>query len=142
MRILRQLSLAGLVIALIWGMTTIALCQASKPEDVPSTMIVVHWKYDYRPGIDKKAYAEFAKKSIATFLKAPGFIEFRANRNLLGSPQARATGVWRSAVDWAKFGQSPEWKAIETQLRTFATNIEVEMWGIGPLLPKPVRPKK
>ena len=33
-------------------------------------------------------YFESAKKAIATFMKVPGLIEFRANRNVLGSPQA------------------------------------------------------
>lgn len=141
MKSTRKRFLIGLAIALVIGIAGTAWSQAPKPASMPTT-IVVHWSYDYRPGIDKKAYAEFAKKAIATFMKVPGLIEFRANRNVLGSPQARATTVWRSLDDWAKFGGTKEWRAIEAALRTFVTNIQVEIWRPSPLVPKPVRPTK
>jgi heme-degrading monooxygenase HmoA len=131
----------GLATGLILVAAGIAWCQDTKPSPLPTT-VEVHWCWDFLPGMDKKAYAEFSKNAIGTFMKAPGLIEFRANRNLLGSPQGRATTVWRSLADWAKFGETKEWAAIETQLRTFVTNIRVEMWGASPLVPKPVRPSK
>ncbi len=131
--------LIGIIIALIVGNTGIGWCQTAQTEEMPTT-IIVHWSWDYRPGIDKKAYAEFTKRAVAAFMKVPGLIEFRANRNLLGSPYARATTVWRSLDDWAKFGGTKEWRAIEAELRTYVTNIHVELWGPTPLFPKPLRP--
>jgi hypothetical protein len=131
--------LVGLTTALVVVASGIAWCQDTKPAPIPTT-VEVHWSYDFLPGIDKKAWGEFAKNSIATFMKAPGLIEFRANRNLLGSPQVRTTTVWQSLGDWAKFGETKEWAEVETQLRTFVTNIRVEIWGPSPVVPKPVRP--
>ena len=129
----------GVATGLIMVAAGIAWCQGPQPSTMPTT-IEVHWSWDFLPGTDQKAFAEFAKNSIATFLKAPGLIEYRANRNVLGSPQSRATTVWQSLSDWAKFAHSKEWAAIETQLRTFVTNIHVEIWGPSPTVPKPLRP--
>ncbi len=131
----------GLTTALIMVATGIAWCQGPQPSTMPTT-VEVSRSYDFLPGIDKKAYAEFAKNAVATFMKAPGLIEFRANRNVLGSPQVRTITVWQSLGDWAKFGETKEGEAVEAQLRTFATNIRVEIWGLSPVVPKPVRPGK
>ena len=85
-------------------------------------MIEVNATYDFLPGIDQQAYAEHAKKSIATILKFPGLVEIRAYRNMLGSPQVRVTTVWHTLADWAKFAESAEWRALAAELRTlFAT---------------------
>jgi hypothetical protein len=98
--------------------------------------------YDLLPNVDMKAYQEWAKKVVGTMVKQPGMLEFRGNRNVLGSPLARTTAVWRSLEDWAKFAEGAEWRAIDAELRGFATNIKFEIWGPSPLLPEPVRPAK
>jgi len=103
-------------------------------------MIEANTTWDLFPDIDQEAYGEFAKKSIGAILKAPGIVEFRANRNMLGSPQVRSTAVYRTLADWACFTDSDEWRHLEAELRTFATNIRVEVWGPSPVLPEPVRP--
>jgi hypothetical protein len=129
----------GLTTALIVVASGIAWCQSTQPATMPTT-VEVDVSYDYLPGMDKKAYAELGKNAAAVILKAPGLIEYRANWNLLGSPQVRTTTVWRSLSDWAKFAQSNEWAEIVTQGRTFMTNIHVEIWGPSPIIPKPLRP--
>jgi heme-degrading monooxygenase HmoA len=131
--------LIGLTTALIVVASGIAWCQDTKPATMPTT-IEVHNTWDLLPGIDKNAYAEWVKNFIATILKQPGLIEFRAYRNVAGSPQARNTFVWQSLSDWAKFAQSKEWAEIDAKFRTFATNWRMEIWGIAPLVPKPLRP--
>jgi hypothetical protein len=40
-------------------------------------------------------------------LQAPGSVEIRVYRSLLGSPQVRLTLVWQMLADWAKFAESP-----------------------------------
>jgi hypothetical protein len=67
--------------------------------------------------------------------------EFRANRNVLGSPQVRTVSTWRSLEDWARFNQGP-WQSLQAELRGFATNIRVEIWGPSPILVEPIRPAK
>ena len=130
----------GVATGLIMVAAGIAWCQGSQPSTMPTT-IEVHWCFDFLPGIDQKAFAEFVKKDvIPTCLKAPGLIEYRAYRNALGSPFGRATTVWQSMTDWAKFVETKEWAELEAKSRTFQTNIHVEIWGVSPLVPKPLRP--
>jgi hypothetical protein len=103
-------------------------------------MIEVTYSYDFLPNIDDAAYARLAKRANALLIAAPGMIEFRAHRNMLGSPMVRRTSVWASLSEWATFAESPDWQAITAEFRTYVTNLEVIIWGPSPLLPNPVRP--
>ena len=104
--------------------------------------VEVNLIYDFLPGIDQQAYQEWAKKAIGTVLQSPGLVEFRANRNVLGSPQVRSTSVWQSLADWARFAESPERQRLDSELFKFASNIGVELWGPSPTVPEPLRPGK
>jgi len=75
-----------------------------------------------------------------TMLKAFGLVEFRAHRNILGTPQVRSTSVSKTLSDWATYTDSDEWRTLEAEVRAFATNIRVEIRGPSPVLPEPVRP--
>lgn len=103
-------------------------------------MIEVNTTWELLPNIDQHAYGEWAKKTVGAVLKAPGLVEFRANRNILGSPQVRSTAVWQTLADWANYSDSDEWRTLDAELRAFVTNINVEIWGPSPVLPEPVRP--
>lgn len=105
-------------------------------------MIEVNTTYDFLPGIDHQAYGERVQKAIRLLLQVPGFVELRAYRNILGSPQVRTSVVWQTLADWAKFSQSAEWQSFETEIRAFTTNIRTELWGPSPALPEPLRPGK
>jgi heme-degrading monooxygenase HmoA len=96
--------------------------------------------WDILPGVDEQAYAAYAKKVIGAALRQPGFVEFRANRSLMGSPQSRATFVWQALADWAAFAATAEYQALETEGRQFMTNTHVELWGPSPIVPEPIRP--
>ncbi len=73
-------------------------------------------------------------------LKAPGFVELRASRNLLGSPQVRAVFVWKTMEDFARFNESAEGREFDAEIRKFATNPKIEIWGPSPMVPEPIRP--
>jgi hypothetical protein len=105
-------------------------------------VIEANMYWDLLPDFDQQAYEGWAKKAIGTMLKSPGIIEFRANRNILGSPLARTTVLWQTLADWAKFAESAENQAILSELRKFATNIRTELWGPSPVVPEPLRPGK
>lgn len=105
-------------------------------------VIEVNKTYDLLPGIDQQAYLEYSKRALATMLKAPGLVEIRAYRSLLGSPQVRLTLVWQTLADWAKFAESPERQKLDSELLKFATNIGIELWGPSPAVPEPLRPGK
>ncbi len=68
-------------------------------------MIEVEFTYDILNNIDEEAYARLARKATVMMLNSDGFIELRANRNLLGSPHVRRSlfgKVWNSMQDWLK----------------------------------------
>ena len=103
-------------------------------------MIEINTTWELLPNIDQQAYGEWAKKAVGTMLKAPGLVEFRAHRNVLGSPQVRSTAVWQTLTDWANYTDSDEWRALDAELRAFVADIRVEIWGPSPVLPEPVHP--
>jgi len=105
-------------------------------------MIEVDKTYDLLPGIDRQAYVQVAQKGIRMMLQATGIVELRANRNLLGSPQVRLTTIWDTLADWAKFAESAERQALESELLTFTNNINVELWGPSQIVSEPLRPNK
>ena len=104
-------------------------------------MLEVCVSYDLLPGVSQDSYGAWAKKAMSTTLKQTGLIEFRAHRNILGSPQVRTTSVWKSGADWIAFADSA-WKPLEQELRGLATNLRMEAWGPSPLVPEPLRPGK
>jgi hypothetical protein len=104
-------------------------------------MIECDLTYDLLPNLDTKAYLEWAKRTIATMAKEPGMVEFRANRNALATPQIRTVSTWQSMADWARFNQGA-WPLMQAELRGFATNIKVEIWGPSPILAEAIRPTK
>lgn len=103
-------------------------------------MIEATFTYDFLPSIDEKAYAKLARSATKMMLAAPGFIEFRAHRNLVGSPTVRRSSVWESLAHWAMLTQEPEFQKITAEFRTYVTNLEVQLWGPSPLVPEPIRP--
>jgi hypothetical protein len=105
-------------------------------------MIEVNKTYDLVHGIDQQAYLEYGKRALATMLKAPGLVEIRVYRSLLGSPQVRLTLVWQTLADWAKFAESPERQMLDSELFKFAKNIGLEIWRPSPATPEPLRPGK
>ena len=54
-------------------------------------MIEIAMYFELLPGKDQKAYAELAKAVVAMALEAPGVVEVRGHRNMLGAPQVRFT---------------------------------------------------
>lgn len=104
-------------------------------------MIEVNKTYDLLPNIDLQAYRESSKKWISKIMQKPGFVELRAQRNVLSSPLVRTTFLWKTLADWAKFAESPDREALESELRKFATNIRIEIWAPSSIVPEPLRPK-
>ena len=102
-------------------------------------MVEIAFTYDFVPGIDEAAYSRLAKRATAMMVSAPGFLEFRAHRSLVGTPHVRRTSVWESLVHWAALAQSREFQEITAEFRTYVTNVDVQMWGPSPLVPHPIR---
>ena len=105
-------------------------------------MIETHFSYDLLPNADMKAYGDWVKKTVKTMLEQPGLVEFRAQRNVLGTPQIRATSAWQTLADWSRFIESGTWQTMQAEMRTYVGNIDVQIWGSSPLMPEPLRPGK
>ncbi len=104
-------------------------------------MIEVAFTYDFLPNIDEEAYAALVRRATALMRDAEGFVEFRAHRNMIGSPHVRRTSVWKSLAHWAALAQTTAFQTVTTEFRTFVTNLDVQLWGASPLTPEPVHPR-
>ena len=103
-------------------------------------MVEIVFTYDFVPGMDEQAYARLARRATEMMVSAPGFVEFRAHRSLVGTPHVRRTSVWRSLSDWAALAQNPEFQEVTAEFRTYVTHVDVQLWGPSPLVPDPIRP--
>jgi heme-degrading monooxygenase HmoA len=104
-------------------------------------MVEVSFTYDFHPNIDERAYSVVAKKATAIMVKAEGFIELKANRNMVGSPHVRRTSVWKSLAHWAALNQQREFQELSAEFRKYITNLHVDFWGPSAMLPDPIRPE-
>ncbi|MCA9734075.1 MAG: antibiotic biosynthesis monooxygenase [Deferribacteres bacterium] len=103
-------------------------------------MVEVTFTYDFHPNLDMNEYTKVARKATAMMVQADGFIEFHANRNMLGSPHVRRTSVWKSLAHWAAFAQQTEFQKLTADFRQHVTHLDVQIWGPSPLSPDPIRP--
>ncbi|MFC1493587.1 hypothetical protein ACFL6O_06450 [candidate division KSB1 bacterium] len=104
-------------------------------------MIEVNMTWRFLPKINHKDYVGWAKAANNIMIQSHGMIEFRANRNLLGSPQARITTVWDKLSSWADFNEGRDWQTQKSiLLDRFAAEIKVEIWGPSEIVPEPIRP--
>lgn len=105
-------------------------------------MIEVAFTYDFMPNIDENAYAKIARRATRMMRSADGFVEFHANRNMLGSPMVRRTSVWKSFAHYTALLESPEFQKINSEFNTYVRNLEVVIWGPSPLIPAPIMPEE
>ena len=105
-------------------------------------VIEVNKTFSLHPHVDQKGLMEYRKKAIGTLLQTPGIVEVRSQRNVLGTPQVRLTSLWQTLADWAKFAESDKRFALDDELRNFASDIRIEIWGPSPTVPEPHHPRK
>lgn len=105
-------------------------------------MVEVAFTYDFLPNIDESAYAKIAKRATVLMAQSEGFIEFHANRNLLGSPHVRRTSVWKSLAHYAALAQREDFQKLTAEFRLYVTNLKVNFWGPSPIMPNPIKPQE
>ena len=104
-------------------------------------MIEVHITYNLLPQSDPAAYSEWQRKAIIPVMKRKGFVELKAHRNMLSSPQILLITVWETLPDWARFAESGYWgELLEELVTSIATNVDIRIWGPSPVVPEPLRP--
>lgn len=102
-------------------------------------MVLLVMKWNIHP--DKlEAYLQWTDGAIKRTLTAPGVIEFRAYRPATGASQAVVTYEFPDMAAWAAWQSHEDVQKVLTELRTLALNIESDIWGPSPVVPKPIRP--
>ena len=92
-------------------------------------MLEVDLSFDLSPNYDMEAYGDWARHSAGIMKRQPGVLEFRGHRNIFGTPRIQTSSVWRGADDWSNFIQSTAWLSIGSELRSFASNLMVNLKG-------------
>jgi quinol monooxygenase YgiN len=102
-------------------------------------MVLSVVKYNIHP--DKaEAFQAWVQRTIPRILALAGVVEFRAYRPASGSWQIVTTTEFSDMAAWASAISSDDWQQINNELHTLALDIEAEVWGPSPVIPKPLRP--
>lgn len=96
-------------------------------------------KFDIRAGM-AAAYVEFAKANIPAYLNAPGLIELRGYRPIIGSAQVAITFEFADLAAFAIWRSHPEVERVMVESRQYGENICMELWGPSPVSAAPLRP--
>jgi hypothetical protein len=104
-------------------------------------MVLYVTKYNVHP--DKlDAFQGWSQVVIPKILATPGVIEFRAYRPLSGSFQVVTTIEFADVTAWGNFANGEAGTKMNDELHTLAFDINHEIWGPSPVVPKPLRPGK
>lgn len=99
---------------------------------------IVRW--DVHP--DKvQAYMAWAQTSIPRLLTAPGLVELRAYRPIIGNSQVVTVYEFPDLASWATWHMHAEVRRFTDERRTFTINEFSELWGVSPIWPNPMRPE-
>jgi quinol monooxygenase YgiN len=102
-------------------------------------MVLLVMKWNIHP--DKaQAYLQWTDGAIKRTLAAPGVVEFRAYRPATGASQAVITYEFHDMVAWAAWQSNEDVQKVLAELRTLTLNVDSEIWGPSPVVPKPIRP--
>ena len=104
-------------------------------------MVVAFMKWDIIA--DKvEAYRNWTQSAIKRTVDAPGMVEFRAYRPATGSSQVIVLYEFADFAAWAKWYSNEDVQNVFSELRTYAVNVNIELWGPSPIVPEPIRPGK
>ncbi len=102
-------------------------------------MVLYVTKWDILP--DKaEAYSRWTGPAIQRVLAVPGVAEFRGYRPATGASQVVVTYEFTDLATWAAWYAHEDVQKVFDELRTFVTNVSIELWGPSPIVPKPIRP--
>jgi quinol monooxygenase YgiN len=101
-------------------------------------MVLCVFKWNIHP--DKmEAYAAWAQSAIQLTLAAGGVSEFRGYRPASGAFQVVVTYEFETMVAWAAWQEKEAVQAVITELHTLAADVNTELWGPSPIVPRPIR---
>ena len=102
-------------------------------------MVLQVMKWTIHP--DKtEEYLKWTETAIKRSLSIPGVVEFRAYRAATGTAQVVTTYEFADMAAWASWHSSEDSQKTMDELHTLALDVNVEIWGPSPVVPKPIRP--
>ena len=102
-------------------------------------MVLWIMKYDINP--DKlDSYAEWAQNAIPKVLGAGNVVEFRGYRPVTGDHRVIVTTEFADLASWQAWYDTDAVQSVVEEMATIALNLETELWGPSPVVPKPIRP--
>ncbi len=90
----------------------------------------------------KEAYLPWTESAIRRTLEVPGVVEFRAYRPVTGGAEVAVTYEFADLSTWATWHDHENTQKVFDELRSFTTNLTIELWKPSPVVPKPVRPMR
>ena len=102
-------------------------------------MVLYIFKWNIRPD-QAKAYLGWAKGAIARAMAVPGVLEVRGYRPVAGASQTVLTYEFADLATWEAWYAHQDVQALILELRSFTTDLVVELWGPSPVVPGPIRP--
>jgi len=102
-------------------------------------MVLQVMKWNIHP--DKvEEYLKWSQTAIQRTISAPGVVEFRAYRPATGTSQVVTTYEFADLKSWATWQSNEDLQKVMFELHSLALNVEIEVWGPSPIVPKPIRP--
>ena len=95
---------------------------------------VMKWNISPDKAEDYPKWAETAIKDTLT----EKVKEFRAYRPITGDSQVVSTYQFEDMASWAEWQSNEGVQKVMSELRKFALNISIEIWGPSPIAPAPI----
>jgi len=93
-------------------------------------------KWNIHPDKDD-IYLEWAENAIKRTLTS-SVAEFRAYRPVTGESQVATTYEFANMEEWSNWQKDENVQNVLNELRSYAVDIKIELWGPSPVAPAPV----
>lgn len=92
-------------------------------------MVESIFTYNLAPGIGEDLHQDLLREMLTTLLHDKKILEFRSQRNLMGSPSSKLSIFWEHATHWAAFIEMEEWQKLLRKLGPRTTDLRIELWS-------------
>ena len=92
-------------------------------------MVESVFTYNFATGVDEKQHWEFLKQMLTILLRDKKIVDFRSQKNLMGSPSTKLSIFWKHATHWAAFIEMEEWQNLHKKLSPYTRDLKIELWS-------------
>ncbi len=102
-------------------------------------MVLWIMKWDINPD-ELDSYTEWAQRAIPSVLAAGDVVEFRGYRPVTGDRRVVVTTEFADLASWQAWYNTNTVQDVFEEMAKITLNLETELWGPSPVVPKPIRP--